>query len=92
MKKKKLSPAKLFLNKITISPLNDGDSGKLKGGLTGKASVCNPCIPPTEPEGCSNGCPVSNTICCPKTLEAAQTQCCPTWPPQCDSYVIACLG
>ncbi len=85
MKKKSLNPAKLVLKKVTITTLNESDSDKLKGGISGAASVCKTCIPPTEPQGCSNGCP-------PVTIGAAQTLCCPTWPPQCDSYVIACLG
>lgn len=84
MKKKNLNPAKLNLKKVTITTLNDSDSDKMKGGISGGNSLCRTCIPPTEPEGCSNG--------CVRTIGAAQTLCCPTWPPQCDSYVIACLG
>jgi hypothetical protein len=85
-----MNPAKLVLKKITITTLNDSDSDNLKGGISGH-SVCQACIPPTEPEGCSNGCP-SASYCCPRTIGAAQTQCCATWPPLCDSYVIACIG
>ena len=91
MKKKILNPVKLSLKKITISTLNDIESSHMLGGVSGagNASIC-PCIPPTEPEGCSNGCPSVNKTCA-TVMEKAQTQCCPTWVNPC-SILIACIG
>ncbi|WP_118974766.1 class I lanthipeptide [Taibaiella koreensis] len=57
MKKKHLS-TRLSLNKKTITTLSPGQSLQAMGGNDSRLnpSVC-PCIPPTEPVGCSNGCP-----------------------------------
>lgn len=58
MKKKHLV-TKLALNKKTITRLSPEQSHLAMGGdLPSREgpSIC-PCIPPTEPMGCSNGCP-----------------------------------
>ncbi|WP_157977154.1 hypothetical protein [Taibaiella helva] len=72
MKKKNLT-TKLSLKKKTITSLAAG-AGQVKGGNTGTPS-CIACIPPTEPEGCSNGCP---TVVADKTSQCGQ---CITEPP-----------
>ncbi|WP_162903191.1 class I lanthipeptide [Taibaiella koreensis] len=73
MKRKNLT-TKLFLKKKMITSLTVADAGGIKGGNSAAPS-CIACIPPTEPEGCSNGCP---TIIADKTSHCGQ---CITEPP-----------
>lgn len=88
MKKKNLN-TKLALKKKTIISLTAMDAGLLHGGNTGGSVQA--CIPPTEPEGCSNGCPSNDPATCRKTIAHQQTGCCATWVAPC-SALITCIG
>ncbi|WP_118975460.1 class I lanthipeptide [Taibaiella koreensis] len=90
MKKKNLT-AKLSLKKKNITQLTATYADHMKGGNSATPS-CVACIPPTEPEGCSNGCPsINNPAACRKTIAHQQTQCCHTWVEPC-SVLIPCIG
>lgn len=77
MKKQKIVLGKkLFLNKGTIAALTDNHAGRVVGGILPTDMTCHKTV---------------SVRVCPATVGAAQTLCCPSWPPQC-SAVIACLG
>lgn len=79
MKKQKVNLSKLTLKKLAIVVLNDNESAKLNGGISGTPchSVYLPCIPPTEFETCRFCDRLTRQVSCEACIAPTEYPSCP---------------